>query len=172
MSEAADPANGRDNSNGGDEMDQARLENTFKQVADQRGAEVAAAVRLIIQRNLRSGRLHTVLAYLDNYTLEDYVWRVADRYQNPGPYLVGGPEQQQPYSWETLFPVLQRWAYNWYLDRGFTDPVARDRASAGARQAALLIIGRSFPYDTEFDVWALTLLRQACAGKNRPQGSE
>jgi hypothetical protein len=171
MSEEIGPHNGQDNSTGNEDVDEAYLERIFSKIADQWGDEAARAVRLIVERNLRSGRIQAALTQLDNLTLEEYVRRVADRYQNCGPYLVGTPEQRQSYRWDALFPTLLQWAYNWYLSRGFTEPVARDRASASARQAALLIAGQTFPYDTEFDVWAITLLCQACAGRKR-QGNQ
>jgi hypothetical protein len=161
----------RNNSHGkftaNDEAHQQRLERVLKQIAKHQGDEVAQVVRLIIQRNLRSGRMQSVLVQLEAITLEDYVRRVADYYQNPGPYLVAGQGGQPRYLWEALFPVLKQWAYHWHLERGLTVAEAVDRASTCAKQAALLIAGRAFPYDTEFDVWAVTLLRQVCAGSKR-----
>jgi hypothetical protein len=169
MGEEAGGNNSQGKSSADDEVDQQRLESVLEKVADRRGGEVAEAVRLIVQRNVRSGRMRSVFAQVEGINLEDYVWRVADRYQNPGPYLVAEQGVRQRYLWEALFPSLQQWAYNWHLDRGLTTRNAVDRASACAKQAALLIARRPFPYDIEFDAWAITLLRQVCAGKNRPQ---
>jgi hypothetical protein len=162
---------GRNNSHGkftaDDEGHQQRLESALKQIAHDQGDEVAQAVRLIVQRNLRSGRLRSVLVQLEAISLEDYVRRVTDCYQNPGPYLVAGQGGRPRYLWEALFPVLQQWAYNWHLGHGLSAAMAADRASTCAKQAALLISSRAFPFDTEFDVWAITLLRQVCAGSKR-----
>lgn len=138
------------------------LESVFDQVAGRCGDAVARNVRLIIGRNLRSGRVRAVLAQTKSATLSDYVWRVAAYYQKPGPYLVDGP-CGRALSWQPLFSALQEWAYHWHLRHGATPAEASHQATACARRALLLIAHRPFSYDVAFDTWALALLQQICA---------
>jgi hypothetical protein len=137
------------------------LESVFDQLAGRCGETVARNVRLIIGRNLRSGRAGTVLAQTKNITLADYVWRVAAHYQNPGPFLVDRPPGHE-FSRQPLFGALQEWAYNRHLCQGFTAGEAWQRAIGCARRTLLLIAHRPFSYDVAFDAWAITLLQQIC----------
>jgi hypothetical protein len=141
------------------------LETVFDELADRCGETVARNVRLIIGRNLRSGRAGTVLAQTKDITLVDYVWRVAACYQEPGPFLVDSPPGHK-LSWQPLFGALQEWAYNWHLHQDLTAGEASQRATACARRALLLIAHRPFSYDVAFDAWAITLLQQICTLEN------
>jgi hypothetical protein len=140
------------------------LEAVFDQVGHRCGESVASNVRLIVERNLRSGRVASVLAQTKNLTLADYVWQVVACYQNPGPYLIENGHGRQ-LSCQPLFTVLQEWAYNWQLRHGLTPAEASHEATTCARRALLLITHRAFSYDVPFDAWAIVLLRQICAEK-------
>jgi hypothetical protein len=142
--------------------DESQLEAIFVQVGQRHGAAVARQVRLVVDRNLRSGRAGMVLAQTRGLTLAEYVWRVAGHYQEPGPYFSDSRHGRE-LNCQALFTRLQMWAYNWHVRHGMTEERAAQQAPICGRRALLLIAHRPFTYDVPFDAWAVTLLRQLCA---------
>jgi RNA polymerase sigma factor (sigma-70 family) len=124
------------------------------------GRELAGKIRPIVSVNLSRGRVHHFLREQETHAPSDYVWRVAEVYQRTNEYVHQVQVAKADEVWQPLYDKLMRWAY--CLQRkgyhqSWTElemTVAECAADAGAQ-----IISSHFPFDTEFDGWAYTLLR-------------
>lgn len=127
----------------------------------------AASIRPIIFENLhRGGAKNRVCTYLETNpgkTAVDYVYHVADYYEELGSYLCQLQQEKGVHVWEPLFVQMQWWAYNYLCRKHFpagqeTFQLAQDcAANAGA-----ILVHAYFPYDTAFDAWAFTIVLNHC----------
>jgi hypothetical protein len=125
----------------------------------------ATAVRVytILRLNYRQGRVHLFLEGRDAPTVQDYVSLVVRTHHELATYL---HDLQMCRSKRLILPLyeqLQRWAYHHLLEKCHAPGMATFKgAEKCARNALPAIMAARFPYDTEFESWALIRLRQAC----------
>lgn len=141
---------------------QRGLEQALQALARSKGEALARQVKPILLANLDRGRLQTFVEETPA-RIEAYVWFVAQTYTTLNPYLHKLQTEQDAETWTTLYKRLQTWAYNFFLRKSFrADEHTREIAIECASDAATLIIKSHFPYDTEFDPWAHTIVQNAC----------
>jgi RNA polymerase sigma factor (sigma-70 family) len=127
----------------------------------------AASIRPIVFENLNRGgtndRVCTYLGANPGKTPVDYVYHVADYYEELGSYLCQLQQEKSVHVWEPLFVEMQWWAYNFLRRKDFppgqqTFQMAKDcAANAGGK-----LVQAYFPYDTDFDAWACTIVQNHC----------
>lgn len=141
---------------------QRELENALNALAHTKDEELARHIRPILFINLDRGRLQTFVEE-DPARVQRYVWLVAQTYTRLKPYLHKLQTEQDAETWAALYKQMQTWAYNFFLRKGFrADEHTRDIAIECASDAATIILKSHFPYDTEFDPWAHTIVQNAC----------
>jgi RNA polymerase sigma-70 factor (ECF subfamily) len=124
--------------------------------------ELAASLRPILDANLDRGRVETYVGETFTRT-EEYIQRVAVQYARLNPYLQAVQKERSDAVWQPLFDQLQVWAYNFLLRKNFIpDDSTRAIAEECATEAALRILDAHFPYDTEFEPWAYTIVSMSC----------
>ncbi|MFZ0547290.1 MAG: RNA polymerase sigma factor [Candidatus Promineifilaceae bacterium] len=124
-------------------------------------------IRTIIFENLTRGgnpnRLQNYLQAHPGTTPCDYVFRVADYYEDLNGYLYEVQEKKSNLVWEPLFVQLQWWAYNFLRKKDFpnggkTFQLAKDCAADAGGE----LVKAYFPYDTSFEAWACTIVQNHC----------
>ncbi len=124
--------------------------------------ELANKVRGILFANLDRGRVETFLAG-DPSRVGEYVERVLGFYSRLSPYLHALQSERGEDAWQPLFKKLRTWAYNFLLRKNFyPGPETLAMADECAAEAALHILNAHFPYDTEFEPWAYTIVTMTC----------
>lgn len=124
--------------------------------------KLAASIRSILHANLDRGRVETFVG-ADFSRVDQYVKRVADQYTKLSPYIFATQKNMADDVWQPLFKKLQAWAYNFLLMKNFF-PGSETQAIADecAANAAMHILNAHFPYDTEFEPWAYTIVTMSC----------
>lgn len=126
------------------------------------GAALACQIKPILLANLDRGRVQTFLDG-DPDRLQEYVRCVAENFVSHHAYLHALQSERNQEVWEPLYERMQTWAYNYFLRKNFAaDQNTLDIAAECASEAAVTLLGAHFPYDTEFDPWAHTLVQNAC----------
>jgi len=139
-----------------------QIELALEQLAETRGAELARQIKPILLVNLNRGRLHRFLDEKPDQ-VQSYVWLVADGFSTLHGYLHKIQIERAPEVWHTLYERMQTWAYTFFLRKNFAaDDPTREIAIECATEAALQLLDSHFPYDTEFDAWAHTLVQNTC----------
>lgn len=137
------------------------LQRAIQQVAEQKGEPFARAIAPIVMTNLDKGRVHHFLDGQTDNQPEAYVWRVCELYEEWHPYLTQIQQDQDPELWLSLYNQLKQWSYNQLLKEKFFAPP--DQKLELAADCAVMAAGRllhaRFPYDTDFDPWAYTLVQ-------------
>lgn len=139
----------------------AALEQAIRQVAEQKGDLLARTIAPIVMINLEKERVHHFLDGQTDCQPEAYVWRVCDFYEKWSSYLYQIQEERNPDLWLSLFDQLKRWSYNYLLKQNFSALSAQKlqlAADCAVMAAGRLLIAR-FPYDTDFEPWAYTLVQ-------------
>lgn len=139
-----------------------QIELALERLAETRGAELARQIKPILLANLDRGRIHR---FLDGKSdqVQPYVWRVADGFSSLHVYLHKIQSGRDPEVWQPLYERMQTWAYNFFLRKNFVvDDHTREIAIECATEAAIRLLNSHFPYDTEFDAWAHTLVQHTC----------
>jgi RNA polymerase sigma factor (sigma-70 family) len=141
---------------------QRQLEEALKALDDSKGEGLARQLRPILFSNLDRGRIQG--SWDENPDrIRDYVWRVAETFATLNPYLHQLQTERRTEVWEPLFERMQTWAYNFFLRKNFAaDQQTREIAIECATEAAIALLNAHFPYDTEFDAWAHTIVQNAC----------
>jgi RNA polymerase sigma factor (sigma-70 family) len=139
----------------------AEIENALGILSDQRGEDFTARIRPILYANLDRGRIQGFIEG-EIGRVQDYVLRVAEKYDNLSPYMKKLQSEESTNVWEPLIIKLQGWAYN-YLRNNMLDLHPLDIAQECANEAAITILGAHFPYDTEFEPWAHVLVKNICS---------
>jgi RNA polymerase sigma factor (sigma-70 family) len=122
--------------------------------------ELVKQLRPIISVNLARGRVRHFLEGQDEVRPGDYVWRVAEIYGRTRPYVYEVQVVKSEVVWQPLYHKLKRWAVGLQRSSFHREWFEVEQLAAeGATDAATQIIASHFPYDTEFDAWAYTLLR-------------
>jgi RNA polymerase sigma factor (sigma-70 family) len=138
------------------------IEQALDLLAEQRGLALKTAVSPFIYTNLDKGRVHNYLERPDS-SPADYVWRVADQYEQWHDYLCAVQIEKRDDVWQPLYKKLQTWAFRFLPRIGYPTYASRDdhiqQAHACAAKAALTLITACFPYDTNFDPWAYVILQ-------------
>lgn len=137
---------------------QVEIERTLQAYAP----ELAGKVRGILSANLDRGRVETFLAG-DPSRVGEYVIRVAETYSRLNPHIHAVQNDQTEEAWQPIFDQLRTWAYNFLLRKNFyPGPETLAIADECATEAAVHILDAHFPYDTEFEPWAHTVVTMTC----------
>ncbi|MCI0398696.1 MAG: hypothetical protein L0332_16220 [Chloroflexi bacterium] len=140
---------------------EAELEAAIHALSGHIGPEKLERIRAIVQTNLARGRLDLYLS--DHlHTPQDYVRRVAGYYERLHPTLHSLQVLKSEETWLPLYERLQRWAYKFLVRQGVASAQAASLMVEAAQAAAVTIATTYFPYDVEFEPWAVTILRQSC----------
>jgi hypothetical protein len=128
-------------------------------------------IRRIVRANLSDGRVHLFLEGPGPPGIEDYVRLVAKTYRQLSPYIHDLQVRRAKAVILPLYEQLQTWAYNLLLQKSHAPGMASLKGAEICGQSALLaILAAPFPYDTQFEPWAMMRLRQVCreagAGNN------
>ena len=141
---------------------QETIEQALHRLAEQRGSELATAVASITFTNLGKGRVQNFLER-QGYSPSDYVWRVADKYEQWHDHLYAVQIEKRADVWPPLYEQLQKWAFHYLPRIGYPSYASRDerlqQAQVCAAEASLVLINAFFPYDVNFDPWACILLQ-------------
>jgi RNA polymerase sigma factor (sigma-70 family) len=138
------------------------IEKTLQFLEDEREAQIAANIRLVLHANLDRGRVENFIGNDINRVCE-YVQRVVDQYARLNPYIKAVQSDRSDDVWLPLLKCLQLWAYNFLLRKNFvpglsTGVIAEECATA----AAINILDAYFPYDTDFEPWAHVVVTNTC----------
>jgi RNA polymerase sigma factor (sigma-70 family) len=129
--------------------------------------KTAVSIRPIILKNLargkNAGRVGNYLTGNPGKLPCDYVGRVADYYEELSCYLQQIQEEKSDQIWEPLFEKMQWLAYNYLRQKNFmagqqTFQLATDCAADAGGE----LVQAYFPYDTDFDPWACTIVQNHC----------
>jgi len=124
--------------------------------------ERAAVFRSVLYANLDRGRVETFIGN-DLNCVGDYVQRVVEHHARLSSYIKSVQSERSDAVWLPLFQKLQMWAYNFLLRKNFAPgDSTRVVAEECATEAALRILDAYFPYDTDFDPWAHTIITITC----------
>lgn len=125
-------------------------------------ARAAAHLRSILHTNLDRGRVEHFIEN-DIAKVDEYARRVHEHYLRLHRYLESVQQTRTDEAWQPLLVKLQTWAYNFLRRKGFAPgPSTREIAEECATESALRLLDAHFPYDTEFDPWAHTIVSMAC----------
>jgi RNA polymerase sigma factor (sigma-70 family) len=139
----------------------AEMEIALGTLSEQRGNEIAVRIRSILYTNLDRGRIQGFIeGEIDR--VQDYVWRVVDKYISLNPYIKELQKEGAANAWEPLIKKLQSWAYN-SLRNDVVDMPPLENAQECANEAAITILGAHFPYDTDFEPWAYVIVKNICS---------
>lgn len=124
--------------------------------------ELAVKLRPVLLANLDRGRVETFTGD-DLARVGEYVQRIREHYERLHNYLHAVQDERSGLVWEPLFAKLHTWAYNFLLRKNFyPGQETSDIAQARAADAAMRLIEAHFPYDTEFEPWAYTIVTMSC----------
>lgn len=144
------------------EVIQPMLEATLKTLAETLGEPVVRQIKPILLINLARGRVETFIQG-DPDRIPAYVHCVVENFSALHVYLHQLQTEQSSTAWEPLYKRMQTWAYNFFLRKNFyADEHTREIAAECATEAAITLLHAHFPYDTEFDPWAHTLVLHSC----------
>lgn len=138
------------------------IEKTLQFLGTESKSQITASIRTVLFTNLDRGRVENFIGH-DIIRIGEYVRRVIENHARLNPYLQAVQKERTDAVWQPLFDQLQLWAYNFLLRKNFM-PGDSTRAIAGecATEAALRILDAHFPYDTEFEPWAYTIVSMSC----------
>ena len=140
--------------------DQIRLE--IEKASQALPPELANKLWPVLLANLDRERVEN-FAGADPARTGEYVQRVREYYEQLHNYLYAVQNERSRLVWEPLMDKLQTWAYNFLLRKNFyPGRETRDVAQECAAEAAIMILNAHFPYDTEFEPWAYTIVTMAC----------
>jgi hypothetical protein len=131
----------------------------------------AGAIHDIVRANFTNGRVQVFLQGHDSVNVQDYVYLVVKTHRQLSTYLYDLQVRRFEKDLLPLFEQLQLWAYNLLLQKDHAPGMASlAGAEKCARNALRAILSTPFPYDTEFEPWAIIRLRHVCreagAGSN------
>lgn len=133
-------------------------------VAAKLGPDTAAKIREIVDKNHQYGRLHTYLEGNQGCAPGHYVRLVTEIYQQQHLYLRQVQRLRSETEWEPLYEQIKKWTFSYLRSRGLAPgPDTGQLAVDYAAEASLALIKARFPYDTEFDAWAVVITRNICA---------
>lgn len=139
------------------------LEDALSPIEVEKGKKMTEAIRPIIYTNLARGRIQQYLDEQQNVNLTDYVRIVAHKYEHLHSYLIKVQVEKDPEIWEELFQKLQRWAYEFL--RSKQEVVGRniiqDAIDCAANASSTILVAQ-FPFDIDFERWAVLLVQNAC----------
>lgn len=136
------------------------LEDSLERAYGVMARELVGEIRPIIAVNLSRGRVRHFLQGQGTREPRDYVWQVAEIYERTHDYVQEVQVVKSEAVWQPLYGKLMRWSRCFQRKGGHRSWAEVEvRATECAADAAAQIIGSHFPYDTEFDAWAYTLLR-------------
>ncbi len=138
------------------------LEKSLAIMKNQKGDDFVAKIKPILESNLDRGRIFSFIE--GNFDLiHNYVSRVADHYENLSAYIFELQVTRSNQVWEPLYRKMQRWVFNYFLKKNFSnDTNTQNIAEECATEAALNILSAYFPYDTDFEPWAYVVVQFAC----------
>lgn len=124
--------------------------------------ELASCIRPVLAANLDRGRVEYFVG--DDFArVGEYVQRVVDHYERLSPYIKAVQKNKSDDVWLPLFKNLQTWAYNFLLRKNFyPSPETQVIAEECAAEAAMHLLDAHFPYDTDFEPWAHTIITKTC----------
>ena len=141
---------------------QCGLEDALKALAKAQNEEIARQIKPILLTNLDRGRMQTFVGE-DPARIQAYVWLVAQNFSSLNPYLHQLQIERNSVTWQPLFERMLTWAYSFFVRKNFlADDHTREIASECATEAAISLLNGHFPYDTDFDPWAHTIVINYC----------
>jgi len=144
------------------EQFQRELDNALKKLEKTEGEVPTHKLWSILLANLDRGRVQTFVGE-EPARIFGYVCLVVQNFSTLNPYLHQLQTEKRRSAWEPLYKRMQTWAYNYFIRKGFfADNYTREIAIECAGDAATTILKAHFPYDTEFDPWAHTIVQNAC----------
>lgn len=136
----------------------SEIEKTLKTI----DRELAISIRPILYANLDRGRVETFIGN-DLSRVGEYMQRVIEQYARLNLYIQSVQDERSDTVWQPLFQKLQIWAYSFLLRKNFAlGDSTRVIAEECATEAALRILDAYFPYDTDFEPWAHTIITITC----------
>lgn len=125
-------------------------------------------VRQIIYTNLSRARLKYFLNKHPGHAPTDYVEHVVETYLRLTDYLTQVQVKKTEEVWEPLFERIKKWCGRFLIKNGFSyKPETNELIYEYAQEAALALVHARFPYDTEFDPWAVVIVHNVCLKRMR-----
>ena len=138
------------------------LEQALRLLKKERGEKIVGKLRPILFSNLDRGRIQFFIDG-DQKRVHDYVWLVADCYEQQHVYLHDLQIKRLDSVWRPLRKKLQKWSYKYFIRINFlSDEETWMIAHSQATEAAISILSAHFPYDTDFDAWAHVIVYNSC----------
>jgi DNA-directed RNA polymerase specialized sigma24 family protein len=139
------------------------IEIVLREIEGIHGEKFCGKIRPIIYQNSKSGRIQFFLNQNLETTLQDYVIRVTNNFLKTHIYINGIQVHRSAQLWEPLFINMQKWGYNVLRKYGLIPgETTQQLATDCATDAAITLMEKQFPYDTEFDPWAFNFVKFAC----------
>lgn len=142
---------------------QEELDRALARLATRAGKPLADAIRPVLQENLKRGRIQYHLSHTAGSTVSNYVEQVATNYKRCHAHLHQLQVEKSSEVWVPLLKKMECWAYSFLIKNNFvhseeTHQLAQDYST----DAAAVLVRAHFPYDTEFESWAVVLLQHTC----------
>ena len=132
------------------------IEVGFRDLSNVRGTSHARAIEPIVTQNYQLKRVHKFLNRRQIDTSNQYVWQVSDHYHTYHPYLTK-LHGHDTVTWHDLLGKVEEWTRYHTLKAdcfsSWTDCL---------QESVLAISQARFPYDTSFDQWSHTIVRNKC----------
>jgi RNA polymerase sigma factor (sigma-70 family) len=149
----------------GDLLEQA-IQTALQNLAEDKGGELAKIIHRILSANMERGRLQVFLERNEDNAPGDYVRVISECYAKLNAYVHQVQVEKTEEVWNPLFRKMQHWAYSWWLKHNFppgveTFLIAQDCAA----EAAAALVNAHFPFDTDFEAWAVVLVQYICLQK-------
>jgi hypothetical protein len=146
-----------------DESLLAALDQEVATASDSLSHALTGEISRIVRANFNDGRVHLFLEGSQAPGVEDYVRLVVKTYRQLSPYVHNLQVRRAKAAILPLYEQLQTWAYNLLLQKSHAPGMASLKGAEICGQTALLaILAAPFPYDIQFESWAMIRLRQVC----------
>lgn len=143
----------------------ANFQRALRQLARQKGEQLAGQIAPILFTNLRFERPQRYARRHHDKPPDDYFNRVVALYEQWSGYLYQLQQEKSDGAWLPLYQKLTTWA-RYDLNRvpyGSWVGQAEDMA----QEAVAVLMTARFPYDTDFDAWARVILRNTRAAAQK-----
>jgi len=143
----------------------AEVKAALAEFISQEDGRLGATVAAIVNANHEKGRVRSFVSG-NGLTVDEYIVRVRQYYQQYQSYLDALQIQKDDAEWLSLFAKMQQWAFRFLRQHTRTKFLPHRRrvqlTHDCATEACAVLLHAVYPYDVEFDPWAVMLQQNVC----------
>lgn len=153
------------------QIDDLELTQALDELAAKTSSPIAAQISEILRANQKRKRIAYYFEQSPGTSIGDYVMQVSDIYTRLHPYIHELQVEKSEKALNDLLKKMDFWARSFLSRKGFEfSEATRQLARDICMDAAAAVVKAYFPYDTEFDPWAVVLLQNICRKQLRDAG--